>query len=96
MTDSRIAPTQNVRASLTRPGDEGMALTRSWTDHRDGKVWELRRGLGVHQRSALLVFTHGTEQRIVLAGRRTELDNFTDEELEALLDQALSMHEGDA
>ena len=73
-----------------------MALTRSWTDRRDGEVWVLRRGLRVDPGSSLLVFTRGAEQRIVLAERQTELDNFTDEELEALLDQALRVHEGDA
>ncbi len=73
-----------------------MDCTRNWTDPRDGKVWVLRRGLGVSQKSSLLVFTSGAEQRIVLAERQTELDDFTDEELEALLDRALRVHEGDA
>ena len=73
-----------------------MARTRSWTDRRDGKVWVLRRGLRVEAGASLLVFTCGAEQRIVLAERQTDLDNFTDEELEALLDRALRVHEGDA
>ena len=73
-----------------------MALTRSWTDRRDGEDWVLRRGLRVGQGSSLLVFTRGAEQRIVLAERQTELDNFADEELEVLLDRALRVHEGDA
>ena len=73
-----------------------MARTRSWTDRRDGKVWVLRRGLGVEVGSSPLVLACGAEQRIVLAERQTDLDNFTDEELEALLDQALRVHEGDA
>ena len=73
-----------------------MDCTRNWTDPRDGKVWVLRRGLGVSRTSVLLVFSRGAEQRIVRAERQTELDNFTDEELEALLDQALRVHEGDA
>ena len=69
-----------------------MALARSWTDRRDGKVWVLRRGLGVEAGSSLLVFTGGAEQRIVLAEPETELDNFTDKEFEALLDRALKVH----
>ena len=73
-----------------------MDRTRSWTDPRDGRVWVLRRGARVDPGSTPLVFTRGAEQRIVLAERQTELDNFTDEELEALLDQALRVHEGDA
>ena len=73
-----------------------MDCTRNWTDPRDGKVWVLRRGLGVSRTSVLLVFTRGAEQRVVRAECQTELDNFTDEELEALLDQALRVHEGDA
>ncbi len=79
-----------------RSGDEGMARTRSWTDRRDGKLWLLRRRLGVDPGSSLLVFARRAEQRTVLTERQTDLDNFTDEELEALLDQALSVHEGDA
>ncbi len=73
-----------------------MARTRSWTDRRDGKVWVVRRGLRVDPASSPLVFTCGAEQRIVLTEPQTDLDNFTDEELEALLDQALRVHEGDA
>ena len=70
-----------------------MALTRSWTDPRDGKLWMLRRGLGTDPESSILAFTHGFEQRIVLAGRPVYLDSFTDEELEALLDQAQRVDE---
>ena len=73
-----------------------MARTRSWTDRRDGKLWLLRRGLGVDPGSSLLIFARRAEQRTVLTERQTDLDDFTDEELEALLDQALSVHEGDA
>ena len=65
-----------------------MALTRSWTDPRDGKLWMLTRGLGTDPDSSILVFTHGFEQRIVLAGRPIDLDSFTNVELEALLAQA--------
>ena len=69
-----------------------MALRRTWTDPRDGKLWMLKRGLGTDPDSSILVFTHGFEQRIVLAGRPVYLDSFTDQELEALLDQAKRVH----
>ena len=55
-----------------------MALRRTWTDPRDGKLWMLKRGLGTDPESSILVFTHGFEQRIVLAGRPVYLDSFTD------------------
>ena len=71
-----------------------MALMRSWTDPRDGKLWVLRHGL--MPKSPVLVFTRGAEKRIVMPGCQRELDNFTDEELEALLDQALRVQERDA
>ena len=70
-----------------------MARTRSWTDHRDGKLWLLRCGLGVDPDAVLLVFTRGTEQRTVLTDRQAELDDLTDKELEELLDQAKRVHE---
>ncbi len=69
-----------------------MARTRSWTDRRDGKLWLLRRGLETDPDSSILVFTHGFEQRIVLTERQTDLDDFTDEELEALLDRSERIH----
>ena len=69
-----------------------MARTRSWTDRRDGKLWLLRRRLGVDPASSLLVFARRAEQRTVLTERQTDLDDFTDEQLEALLDRALKVH----
>jgi len=47
-------------------------------------------------RSPVLVFTSGAEKRIVMPGRQRELDNYTDKELEALLDQALRVQGRDA
>ncbi len=73
-----------------------MARTRSWTDRRDGKLWLLRRGLGVDPRSSLLVFARRAEQRTVLTERQTDLDDFTDEELEALLDRSERIHQADS
>ena len=69
-----------------------MARTRSWTDRRDGKLWLLRRRLGVDPGSSLLVFARRAEQPTVLTERRTDLDDFTDEELEALLDRSERTH----
>ncbi len=73
-----------------------MALARSWTDRRDGKVWVLRRGLRVDPGASRLFFARGAEQRTVLTDRQTDLDDFTDEEREALLDQAQRVHGADA
>ena len=42
-----------------------------------------------------LFFTRGTERRTVLLDRQADLDNLTDEQLEALLDRALRVHESD-
>ena len=67
-----------------------MERTRSWTDPRDGKLWMLIRGLGME-----VIFTRGTEQRTVLLDRQAELDDLTDEELEALLDRAQREHRTD-
>ena len=69
-----------------------MDRTRSWTDLRDGKLWSLRRGLGVDPDAVLLLFTRGTERRTVLLGRDADLHSLTNEEIEALLDQALRVH----
>ena len=60
-----------------------MDRTRSWTDPRDGKLWMLIRGLGTE-----VVFLRGRDRRTVLLDRQTELDDLTNEELEAVLDQA--------
>ncbi len=60
-----------------------MDRTRNWTDPRDGKLWMLIRRLGTE-----VVFLRGRDRRTVLLDRRTELDDLTDEELEAVLDQA--------
>ena len=65
-----------------------MARWRSWTDRRDGKLWLLRRGLDTDPGSSFLLFAHRAEQRTVLTEGQTDLDDLTDEELEALLDQA--------
>ncbi len=73
-----------------------MARTRSWTDPRDGKLWLLRRRLGVDLGSSLLVFARRAELRTVLTERQTDLDDFTDEELESLLDKAQRELGGDA
>ncbi len=73
-----------------------MARTRSWTDRRDGKLWLLRRGFGVDPGASRLFFTCGAERRTVLLDRQADLDNLTDEQLEALLDRALRVHGGDA
>ena len=60
-----------------------MDRTRSWTDPRDGKLWMLIRGLGTE-----VVFLRGRDRHTVLLDRQTELDDLTNEELEAVLDQA--------
>ena len=67
-----------------------MERTRSWTDPRDGKLWMLIRGLGME-----VIFTRGTEQRTVLLDHQAELSSFTDQEIEALLDQAQRVHRTD-
>ncbi len=72
-----------------------MARTRSWTDRRDGALWLLRRGFRVEPSSPPLVFIRGAEQRTVLLDRQAELDDLTDEQLEALLDQAQRMRGAD-
>ena len=69
-----------------------MARTRSWTDGRDGKLWLLRRRLGVDPGSSLLLFARRAELRTVLLERQAELDDFTDEELESLLDRSKRIH----
>ncbi len=69
-----------------------MARTRSWTDRRDGKLWLLRRRLGVDPASALLLFARRAELRTVLLEHQAELDDLTDEELEALLDRSKRIH----
>ncbi len=67
-----------------------MALTRDWTDPRDGKLWMLSE-LGVDQTSVLLFIRSG-ERRTALLDRQADLSSFTDKELEALLDQAQMVH----
>ena len=68
-----------------------MDRTRSWTDPRDEKLWMLIRGLGTE-----VVFLRGGERRTALLDRQDELDDLTDEQLEALLDRALKVHSAGA
>ena len=72
-----------------------MDRTRSWTDPRDGALWLLRRGFGVDPGASRLFFTRGAERRTVLLDRQANLSSFTDEEFEALLDQAQRVHGAD-
>ena len=73
-----------------------MAFMRDWTDSRDGVLWMLRRGFLVGPGASRLFFTRGAERRTVLLEDEADLDSLTDEELEALLDQAQRVRGADA